>query len=131
MNDNHAGNGYPREFHSQNSLDRTQGALGQGQGYGHSSLITQGHIPHGGHNAFGRQSSVSDNIIELNSEHASVYSSQNSYPGNPRTRGKPEWDTRHLDKDVNFQYLKHVVMKFMLSRETEVSISHLNHVTQK
>lgn len=26
-----------------------------------------------------------------------------------------------LDNEVNFQYLKHVVMKFMLSRESEVS----------
>ena len=28
---------------------------------------------------------------------------------------------RDLDKDVNFMYLKHVVLKFMLSREAEVS----------
>ena len=123
-NDYHAGNGYPREIHSQNSFDRTPGAyLGQGHGQGHSSLITQGHIPHGGHSTLARQSSVSDNsVIELNSDHASVYSSQTSHSGIPRTRERPEWDTRHLDKDVNFQYLKHVVMKFMLSRETEVSI---------
>jgi hypothetical protein len=32
-----------------------------------------------------------------------------------------EFETRHLEKDINFQYLKHVVMKFMLSREHEVS----------
>ncbi|XP_060551549.1 golgin subfamily A member 1-like [Ruditapes philippinarum] len=30
-----------------------------------------------------------------------------------------EFETRHLEKDINFQYLKHVVMKFMLSREHE------------
>ena len=126
VNDYHTGNGYPRDFHSQNSYDRTPGAfIGQGHSQGHSSLITQGHIPHGGHNTLGRQSSVSDNsVIELNSEHASVYSSQMSHSGIPKTsfRERPEWDTRHLDKDVNFQYLKHVVMKFMLSRETEVSV---------
>ena len=29
---------------------------------------------------------------------------------------------RELDKDVNFMYLKHVVLKFMLSREAEVSV---------
>ena len=28
---------------------------------------------------------------------------------------------RDLEQDVNFQYLKHVVLKFMLSRESEVS----------
>ncbi|KAK3594585.1 hypothetical protein CHS0354_000377 [Potamilus streckersoni] len=29
------------------------------------------------------------------------------------------FETAHLEKDINFQYLKHVVLKFMLSRETE------------
>lgn len=29
---------------------------------------------------------------------------------------------RDLDKDVNFLYLKHVVLKFMLSRESEVCL---------
>lgn len=30
---------------------------------------------------------------------------------------------RELDKDINFLYLKHVILKFMLSRESEVSFS--------
>lgn len=30
---------------------------------------------------------------------------------------------RDLEQDVNFQYLKHVVLKFMLSRESEVNFS--------
>ena len=30
-------------------------------------------------------------------------------------------DMNSLEKDVNFQYLKHVIIKFMLSRESEVS----------
>lgn len=29
---------------------------------------------------------------------------------------------KELEKDVNFKYLKHVVLKFMLSRESEVSL---------
>lgn len=29
---------------------------------------------------------------------------------------------RDLEQDINFQYLKHVVLKFMLSRESEVSM---------
>lgn len=28
---------------------------------------------------------------------------------------------RSLEKDINFKYLKHVILKFMLSRESEVS----------
>ena len=114
VNDSHVRDGHFHDsLHSQNSLERTLG--GQGQ----SSYRTQGHIP----GQYGRQSSVGDNVIELNSDHASVYSSQRSHSGNSRTMGMPEWDTRHLEKDINFQYLKHVVMKFMLSRESEVCIS--------
>ena len=114
VNDSHVRDGHFHDSHnSQNSLERTLG--GQGQ----SSYRTQGHIP----GQYGRQSSVGDNVIELNSDHASVYSSQRSHSGNSRTMGMPEWDTRHLEKDINFQYLKHVVMKFMLSRESEVCMN--------
>ena len=117
-NDSHsAKDGHSHEFHSQNSFERTQGALG---GQGQSSHRTQGHSPYGGQNAYGRQPSLNDSVIELNSEHASVYSSQKSHSGNSRTSGRPEWDVRHLEDDINFKYLKHVVMKFMLSRESEV-----------
>lgn len=119
INDSYARDGHSHEFLSQNSVERTQGAL-LGHGFGHGSSRTQGHIPYGSRNAFGRQSSAGDNVIELNSEHASVYSSQKANSGNSRTHGTREWDSKHLEKDVNFQYLKHVVMKFMLSRESEV-----------
>ena len=34
-----------------------------------------------------------------------------------------------LIHDVNFQYLKHVVLKFMLSRDHEVNIKHLKYIT--
>ena len=115
VNDSHVRDGHSHEFNSQNSLERTQGAHG---GQGQSSHRTHSYAP----NQFGRQSSAIDNVIELNSDHASVYSSQKSYTGNSRPKGTPDWDMRHLEKDVNFQYLKHVVMKFMLSRESEVCI---------
>ena len=45
-----------------------------------------------------------------------------SVPGNKNSRGLPSKGLDELD-DVNFEYLKHVVLKFMLSRESEVSYS--------
>ncbi|XP_045204857.2 golgin subfamily A member 1-like isoform X2 [Mercenaria mercenaria] len=47
---------------------------------------------------------------------ASHHGAYSSHSGHGRIR---EFETRHLEKDINFQYLKHVVMKFMLSREHE------------
>lgn len=56
------------------------------------------------------------------SKHAGAFSSQGR-SGHSRTISSREFQTSHLEKDINFQYLKHVVMKFMLSREHEVCIN--------
>lgn len=54
--------------------------------------------------------------------HHSAYMSAGHSRGHSapqRTNLGRQFDTQHLEKDINFQYLKHVVMKFMLSREHE------------
>ena len=76
-------------------------------------------------NSYHATISVSDN------QHASHGSySVHSAGGGVRTV-RSEFETRHLEKDINFQYLKHVVMKFMLSREHEVGICNLNNQHSK
>ena len=73
-------------------------------------------VPYSAKSIYGVQNahatiSVSDDHIgaskhEMGGLHAAQIRSRNAF--------------RDLEKDVNFQYLKHVVMKFMLSRESEV-----------
>ncbi|XP_052795275.1 golgin subfamily A member 1-like [Mya arenaria] len=58
---------------------------------------------------------ISVNEAQNSSNIQSAYSVHKGNVPTPRR----EFDMRHLEKDINFQYLKHVVMKFMLSREHE------------
>lgn len=69
--------------------------------------------------ASGSHATISVNDSVRSSPHGSYSVQQNRSRTSSVTN---EFDTRHLEKDINFQYLKHVVMKFMLSREHEVSI---------
>lgn len=75
----------------------------------------------------GLRNMMDKNIYGANSSHATIPVNDRTSGGysvshsKSRTSSINEFDTRHLEKDINFQYLKHVVMKFMLSREHEVS----------
>lgn len=99
--------------------------LGSSNSYGQQDYFvgqnsTPGQRFSGDINSYGANSShatipVSGSVRA--SQHGGYSSGQQS---KSRTPSINEFDTRHLEKDINFQYLKHVVMKFMLSREHEV-----------
>lgn len=44
--------------------------------------------------------------------------------GGRKKRGAGANNHMEYNRDINFEYLRHVVLKFMLSRETEVSGLH-------
>ncbi|KAL4229904.1 GRIP domain [Mactra antiquata] len=94
---------------SNNSIGTQDYFVGDSSSLGQGHRLNFGKIPHSAKNNHA--------TIMVNDSHG-AYSSHGS-SGHSRTTSAQGFDMRHLEKDINFQYLKHVVMKFMLSREHE------------
>jgi len=62
-----------------------------------------------------------NNVIKLLPDETSLAQNSNNQPF-PKSNS----NLSHLHDDVNFKYLKHVVLKFLTSREYEVIIFNLN-----
>ena len=95
---------------------------GPGNSYGLQDFFV------GQNNHPGLRSMTEKNFFGAHSPHATIAVNDSRSPGSysvtqskARTASINEFDTRHLEKDINFQYLKQVVMKFIMSREHEVS----------
>ena len=117
----------------QNSHERSPAPVDSSYGFSDNSNSAQeyflGQSSHN-HGLGGKQSShklphsLDHATISVNDSHSyqvGAYSSSVVNVGDMRTGSARTFETKHLEKDVNFQYLKHVVMKFVLSREHEVS----------
>lgn len=63
---------------------------------------------------------IEESKIKTNEEFAIIQTMSPPTPTTPKNNGKPKPLTN--DNEINFKYLKHVVLKFITSREYEVSV---------